>query len=266
MIALGRRLYRAVLPRRLDPILDTPVEPTPDDSRFADVYARQVQEGPDRSDFVMARYAEGMRWREVLRRTTKPAIHRVIDIGAGNGAVELAFAADQLFIASVEVGWNEPARLLHKAAGVPFRRVIASADSLPFKGAVFSHAVCLETIEHVSEPRSVGDEIGRVLDPGGYVLLTTPPRVRYLFAPDPHFGIRGLLMLPAFLQRKAAARRGFAGEHHFVDRIYWSIFQVARMFRSCAVERVLSRSRGPRFLLWDAILLRKREAFRFSKT
>ncbi len=257
LIAMGRRLYRAVLPRRLDPILDAAAVVMPLDSAFADLYVRQVDREPDHSPFVLARYEEGMRWREVVRRTTAGPIQRVVDIGAGNGAVELAFAAAGIFVASVDAGWNESARLLHRSAGVPFRRVIASATSLPFKHAVFSHVLCLETIEHVSQPEAMGGEIVRILKRNGAVLITTPSRMRHLFGPDPHFGVRALLLLPAPLQRRLAARRGFSEAHHYVDRIYWSVFQIARAFQGCTIDRVLSRSRGPRALLWDAILLRK---------
>jgi hypothetical protein len=81
--------------------------------------------------------------------------------------------------------------------------------------------------------------------PGGPILLTTPPRWRYALRPDPHFGLRGLALLPPAWQRSVAARRGFAGPHHYVHRLYGSAAQVARLFPGCRLARVLSRSRAP---------------------
>ncbi|MBW3666486.1 MAG: dienelactone hydrolase family protein, partial [Actinobacteria bacterium] len=39
------------------------------------------------------------------------------------------------------------------------------------------------------------------------------------------------------------ARRGFAGPHHYVHRLYGSAMQVARLFPGCRLSRILSRSR-----------------------
>jgi SAM-dependent methyltransferase len=160
-------------------------------------------------------------------------------------------------IVGVDPIWNETARQLHRKAGVPLRRVIAAAEALPFRDGVFAHALCLETVEHLAKPKEAGSEMMRVVANGGAILLTTPPRLRYLIAPDPHFGIRGLLLLPARWQERIAARRGFVGPHHFVDRIYWTVGQIAGLFRGAMVERVFSRSRLPRRLFWDAVLLRR---------
>jgi len=75
--------------------------------------------------------------------------------------------------------------------------------------------------------------------------------------PDPHFGIRFLLAVPSALQRRIAASRGFRDEQHFVDRIYISIRGIRRLFPGFAVAAVLSRSRAPRQLFWDAVVLKK---------
>ncbi len=116
----------------------------------------------------------------------------------------------------------------------------------------------LETLEHLHEPRAVAMETARVLQSGGALLVTTPPRWRYAFAPDPHFGIRGLVVLPPRLQRLFAARRGFSRADHYVHKIYGSTKQVAWTFRELALRSVLSRSRTPKRWFWDAILFLKK--------
>lgn len=98
-----------------------------------------------------------------------------------------------------------------------------------------------------------------VLRPGGPILLTTPPRLRYALRRDPHFGLRGLALLPAGWQRSRAARHGFVGPHHYVHRLYGTAAQVARLFPGCRLGRVLSRSRAPGRWFWDALVLTKVE-------
>ena len=260
-----RRAYRRLSPRRLDPWLDEGLRPLPADPPFEAAYRREVVTaggGPGEAEFLAARYREGMRWRSVLRRLLAGSSgaaggrHRVLDLGAGNGAVELALAADPgLLPVSVDRLWNPEARASHRRAGAPFRRVVAAAHALPFRAAAFDAVLSLETVEHLERPGEAGREAARVLRPGGPILLTTPPRWRYAVRPDPHFGLRGLALLPPAWQRSVAARRGFAGPHHYVHRLYGSAAQVARLFPGCRLARILSRSRAPGRWFWDALVL-----------
>jgi hypothetical protein len=125
-------------------------------------------------------------------------------------------------------------------------------------GGAFDAFVCLETLEHLRQPHAVTAEMSRVGISNAVLLLTTPPRWRFAVTPGPHFGIRGLVLLPPRLQRMVAARRGFCAPEHYVDRIYGSVKQIARTLTPFIVERVLSRSRMPQRWFWDAIILRKR--------
>jgi len=231
---------------KLHPLLDAKLTPLPRDEANARAYREHE---PDTHPFVAARYDEGRRWRHVLAAYTTG---RVLDAGAGNGAIELAFSADDRFrVVSVESLWNETAHRLH------VRRVIADAAALPFRDGAFDAVLSLETIEHLVRPREAGAETCRVLRDGGIILLTTPPKWRYLLRRDPHFGIRGLAALPPSLQRRIAASRGFREAHHYVDRIYRSVPQIARLFPCARVRDVLTRSRGPTRWFWDAVVLEK---------
>ena len=237
-----RRLFRLLFPRRTHPVLDAVVTPTERD--FAnDVRYRALVGEADA--FIGARYAEGMRWRHVLSRYVV-APSRVLDVGAGNGAIELALAAGGYNVVSVDALWNEQARKL----GV--RRVVADAARLPFRDGVFGAALSLETIEHLPDAKASSRELARTLRRDAVVLLTTPPRWRYALTRDPHFGIRFLTLMPNRMQRRAAARR-----YEYVDRIYGSIAQIAGAMRPMRLVDVLSRSRLPKRWFWDALVFRK---------
>jgi SAM-dependent methyltransferase len=151
---------------------------------------------------------------------------------------------------SVEREWNDVARILR------VRRVIADAGALPFRRSAFDVVLCLELIEHLSHVSEAMSEIVRVARADAYVLLTTPARWRYFLRRDPHFGIPLLTLFPASMQRRIAAARGFDRPHHYVDRIYSSVTQIARTLLPLEVVAILSRSRMPSRWFWDAILLR----------
>jgi len=197
--------------------------------------------------FGAGRYAEGMRWRHVLETYVRPPA-RVLDVGAGNGAIELALGAGGYLVVSIDAEWNDDARRLE------VRRVVADAASLPFRAGSFDAALSLETIEHLPDARASSLELARVLRDGATVLLTTPPRWRYALGRDPHFGIRFLTLLPAGMQRRVAARYR---RNEFVDRIYGSVAQVSRAMQPLRLSAVLSRSRMPQRWFWDALVFRK---------
>jgi|SRR6185369_10789396 len=247
LIRIGRRAFRRVFPRVVDPVLDAAPVLLPADAAIETRYQSLI----DRNDaFREARYREGIRWRGVLRHFVAPPA-RVLDLGAGDGAIELALNTGGYLTTSVDREWNTVAPRL----GV--RRVIADAGALPFRDTTFDAVVCLETIEHFTDARSACAEGGRVLREGGRVVLITPPRLAWIFRRDPHFGIRFLLMLPSSMQRRVAARRGFDQPHHFVDRIYTSAAAIAKLFPRCRIEQTMRRSRLPKRWFWEALVLRK---------
>ncbi|HYM62209.1 MAG TPA: class I SAM-dependent methyltransferase [Thermoanaerobaculia bacterium] len=251
-----RRLYRRVFPRIADPWLDSEVVPAPRDSEFERVYASALTAEELRDPFVEARYREGRRWRSVLDRLDVGG-DLVLDLGAGNGAVALAGSAGGYRVVAVDALWNEVARRTRAKAGGSFHYVIADGRALPFLDGAFGAMLCLETIEHFQDAAKSGAEASRVLRGGGAIVLITPARLAWIFRPDPHFGIRGLLLLPAALQRRVAMSRGFDQVQHFVDRIYTTAREIEDLFPECRIERVMTRSRLPKRWFWDALLLRK---------
>jgi SAM-dependent methyltransferase len=107
---------------------------------------------------------------------------RTLDVGAQNGPYGAHFPR--------RVGLD-----IRPGAGV---RIIGDAQALGIRDAAFAVVLCTEVLEHLPEPQKAIDEIFRVLEPGGELLLTT----RFLFpihdAPHDYFrftkyGLRHLL-------------------------------------------------------------------------
>ena len=107
---------------------------------------------------------------------------RTLDIGAQNGPYAAHFPQ--------RIGLD-----VQPGAGV---RIIGDAQCLGIRDGAFAVVLCTEVLEHLPEPQRAIDEMFRVLEPGGELLLTT----RFLFPlhDTPHdyfrytkYGLRHLL-------------------------------------------------------------------------
>src|SRR6266498_2238253 len=252
-----RRAFRRAIPRPRDPWLDAPVAESPSDLMWIRAFESALYESEITDPFARGRFEDGKRWRGILHRL---GIDNgiILDIASGNGGIALALAASGSRVVTVDRGWSETARLAHAAAQTPYRHVIADAAALPFVDGVFHAVVCLDSFEHFEEPRQTAVELSRVARRGAPLAIETPGRLTYLLRPDPHYNIRGLLLLPTRFQQKLALRRGFTQPHHYVHRIYTSARSIAQYFPACTIERILGRSRLPKRWFFSAVILRKR--------
>jgi SAM-dependent methyltransferase len=196
--------------------------------------------------FAMSRLQEGLdlvRYFELHHSETRRPGTRfvdVLDVGAGNGGVSLGLANDARFrVTSFDTHPNRELLGLRRKIPVPIGHVVGVGELLPFREACFDVVLLLETLEHVRGPRRLGSEIMRVLKPGGVCMITTPARLRYFFQADPHFGVKGLFMLPDFLQRlyvTKIAKRAFGSgsgtkeTYYDVEHIFWHARGILRLF------------------------------------
>ena len=132
--------------------------------------------------------------------------------------------------------------------------------------------LCLETIEHLLEPRTAAQEMMRLLRPGGQVMITTPARLRFLTRPDPHYQVRGLMLLPDRLQRRVIVDKLKLTRTYDVEHIFWTAGGVIHLFPHRGRVETLVAIPWPgrprnlrealwklfRRLLWDRIVIYKR--------
>jgi SAM-dependent methyltransferase len=165
---------------------------------------------------------------------------RVLDIGSGNGGVSLAFANDPNHIVyGLDLVPNVHARSIRQRIPVPIVPVVGDGSALPFASDSLDLVLLIDVLEHMRAPREAAVEIMRVLRPGGRCILLTPPRIPLLFRPDPHYGIRGLLLFPNGVQRQIVNRlfrrrihtpSGDEQPAYDVEHIYWHPAGIARLF------------------------------------
>ena len=106
---------------------------------------------------------------------------RVLDIGAGEGALSARLQAAGLSVAACDLVPDH-----FHVPGVECRRCEPSG-ALPFPDGQFDLAVAVEVLEHIDGHDRFFAEAARVLKPGGALVFTTPnilslkSRIRFLF-------------------------------------------------------------------------------------
>ncbi len=116
-----------------------------------------------------------------VERTARevPAGARVLDAGAGEGPYRSLFGHARYVAVDDgrgDVRWD-------------YGRLAVSADLLkmPFRDASFDAVLCTETLEHVTDPQRLIDEMARVLRPGARLHLTAPLVFREHQVPHDYF-------------------------------------------------------------------------------
>jgi SAM-dependent methyltransferase len=199
--------------------------------------------GEEQLAFALGRLDAGVglvRYVEAAATRRTSAVRDVLDVGAGNGGVALAFANCRRYrVSAVDVGPNRVLRRVARSTALRLDYCLADGQRLPYAPQSFDLVLLVETIEHVPSAGRLGREIMRILRPGGQCFVTTPARGRFLLRPDPHYAVRGIAGLPNPLQRfvvnRIARRRVIAADGrswpaYDVEHLFWHVREVARLF------------------------------------
>lgn len=146
--------------------------PQPDDAELAAIYDADYFQsfgyGSCPGEYRRLRWAGFQRLLDVAERFVPPG--RLLDVGSGLG--------DLLFVARSR-GWTvtgvEPIPYAVERADelVPGATVGGCLADLPASDESFDLITCTDVLEHVRQPDQVLRQIGKLLRPGGCVLITT---------------------------------------------------------------------------------------------
>lgn len=103
---------------------------------------------------------------------------RVLDLSAGRGEVAAALAGDGCAVRGTRFR-DDDYQLADRSAplpaeGIPIDAHVDLTRPLPYGGAQFDLVILCEVVEHLPAPIPVIAEAGRVLAPGGHLVLSTP--------------------------------------------------------------------------------------------
>jgi 2-polyprenyl-3-methyl-5-hydroxy-6-metoxy-1,4-benzoquinol methylase len=136
---------------------------------------------------LLPSYRARQRWvLRILDRVGREAeIKRMVNVGCGEGDIDREFCEFSAHLVGCDLNEGDVAHA--RSLNATWRRMeylVANAHELPFDDASFDVACCMETIEHVADPRACLRELARVVRVGGHVVLTCPS-ARFPLTYDP---------------------------------------------------------------------------------
>jgi ubiquinone/menaquinone biosynthesis C-methylase UbiE len=163
---------------------------------------------------------------------------RVLDVACGWGGHALALASRGGEVVAADLNDFAFGALSAYARqeGFALTPLCCECERLPFPSSSFEVLLALELVEHIADPQMFAREVARVLRPGGVCILSTPAKLRSFLIGEPHYGLRGIAILPLRWQRWVATRI-FGRTYPFpIMRQYVTAGQVLGPFRSAGLE------------------------------
>lgn len=167
-----------------------------------------------RSDF--ARWRDDRIWQERRQKERLQTIQhyggrpeglRLVDIGSGMGGTSVAMARDGAFVVASEFNpaYCRITQLRARRYDLALPVVNATGEAMPYQDDAFDMALCWDVVEHVDDAEQLIAELGRVVRPGGRVLVTVINRLAWR---DPHYHLVGINYLPRSIAEKLIEWRG----------------------------------------------------------
>jgi ubiquinone/menaquinone biosynthesis C-methylase UbiE len=140
-------------------------------ARIADLDEASVAKLAERIELRAADPRQRQLWRDFLSRAPYVADAQVLEVGCGTGVItaEIAGLPGVAGVVGVDPGPGFVDRARRRVPSARFE--VADGRALPFADDTFDGVVFATTLCHVTEPERALAEAGRVLRPGGYLLV-----------------------------------------------------------------------------------------------
>ena len=211
-------------------------------SALADYFRVATTANESQLAWRMKCFERGQLYAKILeQRGVTIAGKHVLDIAAGWGAHALAFAQRGASVVASDLYDSKFSELERFSSdhNLSVKTCVADCVSVPQPAANFDIVICLELIEHISDPRMLASEIDRLLKPGGVCFLTTPAKLRSVLTREPHYHLPLIAALPFPLQHLVATKI-FGRTYPFpITRQYWNAGQIEKEFEGFGVRPIL---------------------------
>lgn len=101
---------------------------------------------------------------------------KVLEIGCGYGSLSVYMAKKGAKVTGIDLS-SEAIKISKRNASLNNQKITlkqASGEDLPFKDKSFDLVVCCETLEHIPNYKKAIDEIIRVIESSGKIIITAP--------------------------------------------------------------------------------------------
>lgn len=123
-------------------------------------------------------------YREILARVPEIEGQRILDLGCGNGNI-LKMLQDRVEVRFYGLDISEKmVEEAKKRLGAAAQLSVGDAENLPYEDGFFDVVICNASFHHYPDAQKAAAEMGRVLKPGGLLILgdpTMPPVMIDLF-------------------------------------------------------------------------------------
>ena len=109
------------------------------------------------------------RKRDAVIRAVAGTDQRVLDVGGGMGRMSVPLSRRH-FVTLTDIS-SQMLELARPQASERLRLQVADARALPFEDGQFDYVLCIDVLPHIPQPQQLLEEVGRMLKPGGTLVI-----------------------------------------------------------------------------------------------
>jgi len=111
---------------------------------------------------------------EFITSLLQPTSETILDVGCGSAWVAEKYLSKGKKVISLDISVKNPQKAITKFPDKKHFAITADSYKLPFQSNSVGSVIASEIIEHVIDPKAFVNELLRVVEPSGYLVITTP--------------------------------------------------------------------------------------------